>query len=154
MEIRKANAGDMDKLVELRLDYLREDSGNVTQEQEQALRNQLSAYLPKHLADEDFIAILAEENNSVVSCAFLVIQEKPANLQFISGKTGLILNVLTYPGHRRKGYAFALLTSLIQEAKDRGLCQLELSASKDGKPLYEKLGFIVPGYTSMRLHLK
>lgn len=154
MEIRKANMGDIHTLIELRLGYLREDSGTLTKEQERAIRNQLFEYLPKHLADGDFIAFLAEENHSVVSCAFLAVQEKPANLQFISGKTGLILNVLTCPEHRRKGYAFRVLTALIQEAKDRGLCQLELSASKDGKPLYEKLGFTIPVYTSMRLNLQ
>jgi N-acetylglutamate synthase and related acetyltransferases len=154
MEIRKASIDDIHKLVELRLDYFREDSGSITKEQEQAIRHQLFEYLPKHLAGGDFAAFLAEENNSIVSCAFLAVQEKPANLQFISGKTGLILNVLTYPEHRRKGYAFRVLTALIQEAKNLGLCQLELSATKDGKPLYEKLGFSIPVYTSMRLNLQ
>lgn len=154
MEIRKASIDDIHTLIELRLDYLREDNGTITEEQEQNIRNHLCEYLPKHLAEGDFIAFLAEENNSVVSCAYLVVQEKPANLQFVSGKTGLILNVLTYPEHRRKGYAFGVLTALIQEARCLGLCQLELSATADGKPLYEKLGFKIPVYTSMRLNLQ
>ena len=154
MEIRKASVDDIHTLIELRLDYLREDNGTITEEQEQTIQNNLCEYLPKHLADGDFIAFLAEENNIVVSCAYLVIQEKPPNLQFVSGKTGLILNVLTYPEHRRKGYAFGVLTALIQEAKSLGVCQLELSATTDGKPLYEKLGFTIPTYTSMRLNIK
>ena len=35
-----------------------------------------------------------------------------------------------------------LLTKLLDDARSRGIKKLWLGASKDGRPLYEKLGFI------------
>ena len=72
------------------------------------ITDQLQSYFPKHIND-DFIAVLAEVEGKVVSTAFLVITEKPANLSFITGKTGIILNVFTYKDFRRKGYASKVL---------------------------------------------
>lgn len=154
MEIRKATTEDIDRLVQVRLDYLRTDYGQLTEQQEQAIIEQLRDYFPKHIPMGDFIAFLAQEEDRIVSVAFLVISEKPANLAFINGKSGTVLNVLTYPDYRRKGIAFQVLSALIQEAKNLGVSSINLSASKDGKPLYEKLGFKPStAYSEMRLML-
>lgn len=153
MTIRKATIEDLNQLITLRLDYLRMDHGELTAEQEAGIRQQLSTYLPRHFAAGDFIAMMAEENGRIVSSAFLVVVEKPANPSFPTGRTGTIQNVLTYPEHRRQGYAFKVLTALIEQAKNIGVSQLDLMATDVGRPLYEKLGFTVPHYTSMRLRL-
>ena len=42
-------------------------------------------------------------------------------------------------------------TILLDEAKALGLAAVDLMATDDGKPLYEKLGFAPYRYTSMRL---
>lgn len=118
------------------------------------ITDQLQSYFPKHIND-DFIAVLAEVEGKVVSTAFLVITEKPANLSFITGKTGIILNVFTYKDFRRKGYASKVLQYIIEEARRFNLSYIELSATKNGLPLYKKLGFTERNseYTPMILHL-
>lgn len=118
---------------------------------------QLNDYYPKHLNRDFFAAIAENSTGKIVSSAFLVIVEKPANLSFITGKTGIILNVLTVPEYRRQGYAEAAVKLLVFKAKDYNLSYLELSATNMGMPLYEKLGFNTvknESYTNMRLTFK
>jgi GNAT superfamily N-acetyltransferase len=153
MNIRKATIDDIDILIKLRLDYLLADMGNLSTEEENAIRTQLSTYIPKHI-NNDFIAILAERDNNVLSTAFLVTVEKPANPTFITGKTGTLLNVLTYPEYRRMGISSKVISKMIDEAKQLGVSSIDLSATQDGKPLYEKLGFTQSFiYTAMKLQL-
>lgn len=152
MIIRKATIKDIEKLIGLRIDFLREEMGNLSADEETAIRAQLATYFAEQI-DRDFIAVLAEADDRIVSTAFLAMSEKPANPVFITGKTGTLLNVFTYPGHRRKGYATKTVCRIIEEAKKLGVSSIDLSASEAGKPLYEKLGFEVPKSTAMRLRL-
>lgn len=152
MNIRKATIDDIDILIKLRLDFLLADIGNLTADEETAIRTQLATYFTKHI-NHNFIAILAETDNNVVSTAFLAISERPANPAFITGKTGTLLNVFTYPKYRRMGFSTKAICQIIDEAKQLGVSSIDLSATQDGKPLYEKLGFIEPKFTAMRLQL-
>ena len=90
MSIRKATLKDIDILIKLRLDFLI-DFDHLNAEEETQIVSHLKNYYPKHM-DEDFLAIFAEEDNQVVSAAFLVLIEKPASRAFIAGKTGYLLN--------------------------------------------------------------
>jgi len=113
-------------------------------------------YYSKHLNLDFFAAFAEDDKGGVISTAFLAIYEKPANLSWPTGKTGLILNVMTYPEHRRMGYAINVLNFLINGAKKHELSYIELSASGMGLPLYKKLGFKEREYsrfTDMRLSL-
>lgn len=51
------------------------------------------------------------------------------------------MNVYTLPGYRHRGLARRGMEMLIDEARHRGLSSLELSATEQGRPLYEALGF-------------
>ncbi len=152
--IRKAVPDDMDKLIKLRIDYLTTDMGSLKAEDEAVIKSQLVNYIIRNL-NQTFIAYFAEVDKKVVSTAFLAISEKPANPRFITGKTGTLLNVLTYPEYRRKGLASKVILSIIKEARQLGVSYIELSATEEGKPVYEKLGFseIKSKYTAMRLQL-
>jgi len=59
-----------------------------------------------------------------------------------------VMNVATLPGTRRRGYASALLTDLIQTGRARGArhVTLEVRASNDpARGLYRKFGFVELG---------
>lgn len=58
-----------------------------------------------------------------------------------SGKKAYIMNVYTHPDYRRKGIAMKMLELLVAEARNRGIGQISLEATEEGKPLYEKFGF-------------
>jgi Acetyltransferases len=141
MNIRKANQSDISELVNVRIAYLLEDYASLSDEQIYSLRQQLPEYFKKHI-ENDFVAYVAEAEGKIISSVFLVIVEKPANPNFITGKTGTILNVYTKPKFRRQGIAESLLQAAIRDSKAMNLSFLELKATKDGLPLYEKIGFI------------
>lgn len=151
---RIATKADIDKLLKLRIDYLTEDRGYVSNNDKEAVLKQLKEYYAKSIGNS-FFAVLAEKDNEIIATAFLVISEKPANPAFITGKIGTVLNVFTYPEHRKQGVATTLLNTIIEISKQKDLSFIELSATKSGKPLYEKLGFLVKqsNYTEMKLTL-
>jgi len=116
MTIRKATVDDINLLIKLRLDYLIEDRGNLMQDEKTAIKKQLEGYFDKHILDNSFLGVLAEIDGNIVSAAYLSISEKPANPSFITGITGTLLNVLTYPEYRRKGIATKVIKKIIEEA--------------------------------------
>ena len=152
--LRKATIDDIELLIQLRLDYLTEDKGEMSAEVKNAITQQLKGYFNKAIANKTFIGIFAEIEGNVVATAYLSIFEKPANPNFITGITGTLLNVFTYPDYRRKGIATKIINRIINEAKDIGVSHIDLAATADGKFLYEKLGFKVSSYTAMGLKLK
>jgi GNAT superfamily N-acetyltransferase len=151
--VRLATVEDIDLLVKLRYDYLTEDRGGLTGGEKAAIEAQLREYLAKHIPGGSFIAAIAEAGGEAVGTAFLAISERPTNPAFITGRVGVLLNVLTYPRFRRLGIATKVITALIGEAERAGVSSVELSATGDGKPLYEKLGFHVSRYTAMRMSI-
>lgn len=153
MVIRKATIRDIGLLIKLRLAFLSEVSGDLGQNDREAITLQLKKYFEEHLPDDSFIAILAEVDEEAVSTAFLAISDIPANLDFITGKSGRLLNVWTHPLHRRKGHGARVLFYLIDEARRAGVSSIDLAATSDGMPLYEKLGFKSLKESQIRMRL-
>ena len=59
-----------------------------------------------------------------------------------AGPEGYVLNVFTESQCRRQGVAESLMRALIAWATTRGVHRISLHASAEGRPLYEKLGFV------------
>lgn len=152
MDIRFALLKDIDTLMKVRFDFLANFKEVLAPDEKKAISLQLRSYYKKHL-NRNFFAVLAEKEGEVISAAFLVIYEKPANPWFKTGKTATLLNVLTYPEHRKKGYAAKVIKLLIEKAKQLNVSYIDLSASEIGRPLYEELGFAEVRSTEMRLRL-
>ena len=154
MNIYQATLADIDDLIQLRIDFLTMDQGRLSDQNEKEIRAQLKVYLAKHIPLKDFIAVIAKHpTGKIASAAFLIIQERPANPSFITGLTGTLLNVVTYPEFRRKGIASQVIGEIINEARQKRVSSIDLYATDDGRELYKKLGFVEPSYTSMRLKL-
>ncbi len=152
MEIVKATINDIDVLIEFRIAFLNSEM-EVSEHNETIIRNQLRGYFEKHLLQDNFIAILLKLEAEFVASAFLVIQEFPSSLSFLSGSKATLLNVFTYPRFRRKGYAEKVISKAIQEAKSKQVSCIDLLATSDGLSLYRKLKFKELVYPSMRLVL-
>ncbi len=138
MLIRKATAKDASLLCEVRklqlIDEGIKPSCNIDAE--------LSVFFKKWLESDDFIQLIAEENGKLLSTAAVIYYDLPPSFTNKIGIRGYVTNVYTVPEYRRKGLAKQLLTELLNDAKSRGIKKLWLGASKLGRPLYEKLGFI------------
>jgi GNAT superfamily N-acetyltransferase len=66
----------------------------------------------------------------------------PRSRQIILGPQGVVLNVYTEPPWRRHGLAALLMRHVLDWAEGKGVKDLVLHASLDGRALYEKLGFV------------
>lgn len=153
MVIRQATPGDIDLLVSLRLDFLREEFGEPAIDgMMPGLRERLEAYFCNHLGKE-FFAWVAEIDERAVSSVFCVLDEHPATPASPTGRIATLLNVYTDPVFRRRGIATLLLEAVMREAAERGADRVDLSATSAGLPLYEKMGFVKSRYTAMRLDL-
>lgn len=140
MTFLKADKTDISSLVEIRIAYLREDYGTLDQITEQKIRDVLPEYFEKHL-NLDLFAYAAKDNNTIVASAFLLVVEKPANPNFIMGKTGTVLNVFTHKHYRRNGISRQLLNLMLDDAKALKLDFIELKATDAGYNLYKSMGF-------------
>jgi GNAT superfamily N-acetyltransferase len=78
----------------------------------------------------------AEERGQVVGTATTIVY---------SGKVAWIGMVLVDPDYRGRGMGTALLEAAIEHLDARGVPTVKLDATPQGKPIYEKLGF-VPEY--------
>ena len=57
------------------------------------------------------------------------------------GKQGIVMNVYVDRAWRRRGLAHMLMQHVLTFARAEGVESLVLHASRDGRPLYEQLGF-------------
>lgn len=155
MKFKKADKNDVESLVELRIAYLKEDYGSLTEKQINSLKEQLPLYFKEHL-NKDIYAYAAIDEEEIVSIILMLVIEKPANPNFITGKTGTLLSVYTKPDYRRKGAANELLKMAIKEAEKMELSFIDLQATKDGYPLYLKNGFVEQKneYVPMKYRIK
>lgn len=132
MIFEKANINDVPVLVELRIEYLLEDYGKLSEDRLTMITNNLHVYFQEHL-NKDLLVFVCRDIDRIVSCCFLCVSEKPSNPTFINGKTGTILNVYTKPEYRKKGIAGKLLKMLLTESEKKGLDFVELKATDNVK---------------------
>lgn len=139
MIFEQADTNDIHALVNLRIAYVEEDRKDLTEDIKDQLLRVLPAYFEKHLNSDLFVYVARED--AVLSCAFLVVTEKPANPSFITGRTGTVYNVYTVPAYRRRGLAKHIMQMLLADAEKMELDYVDLNATENGYYLYEALGF-------------
>ena len=154
MQIRFATTDDLSTLVQLRMDFL-SDGGAVWTGEERANKvGELQAFFASALPTGELCAVLAEENGVACSAAYMTVTRRYARRVERICPCGMIYNVYTYPSYRRRGLATKLMETLIQYAEELGLETVDLLASEEGRPLYEKLGFREPSHTYMAKRMK
>lgn len=139
MKFMKADEGQINELVKMRLAYLNYDYKGLDREVHDRIESSLPDYFQKHL-NKDLFAYVAVDSE-IIATAVLLIVEKPANPNFITGRTGMILNVYTREEYRRRGIARYLIEMVLEDAKNLKLDFVELKATNEGYELYKKMGF-------------
>jgi GNAT superfamily N-acetyltransferase len=155
LEYRRANASDVEVLVDYRIRFLNELYHHPEDGETQVLREALQEYFSKAIPSNSFIAWLAEHDGKVVGTGGMVVWQIPGRYEGLeSGRAGYILNMYTIPEARRNGICTRLLEELTKEAKSLGISYLHLHASKDGEGIYRKAGFADFDQPEMKLRLK
>jgi GNAT superfamily N-acetyltransferase len=146
--IRFATLADADVIARHRARMF-QDMGEVSGQAFETLRAKALTQIKQWLQRGDYVGWLASGNsepNRIVGGAGLQLQPilpRPLNPSTIGeGRQGTIINVFTEPEWRRCGLAGLLIKEIIRWSKGERLDRLILHASKEGRSLYEKLGFI------------
>ncbi|MCR5140934.1 MAG: GNAT family N-acetyltransferase [Ruminococcus sp.] len=148
-----ADKKDIDDLIRLRIAYMIDDFGSISEQEERCMREQLPDYFGRKLGSE-LIAFVARDGGRPVAAAYLFIMEKPASPFLPNGFDGEVLSVYTEPEYRGRGICTQLMKNLIGYGREHHLCRIDLFATDEGYPIYKKLGFAdkVQKYTDMRLN--
>lgn len=136
----KATKEDIEQLTNMRLTYLTEDNGKLNENELRIIKKDLPDYFIRNL-NQGIFGYVAKEGEDIVSCALLLVVEKPVSPAFLTGKTGTVLNVYTKPDYRNRGYARKLMDMLLADAAEMGLSVVELKATDSGYKLYKSVGF-------------
>ena len=150
-----AGADDISELIRLRIAYMIDDFGSVSEYERQCMETQLPEYFERRL-NKELIAFVARAEGRLVAAAYLLIIEKPASPLLPNGFDGEVLSVYTEDNYRGQGICTQLIKNMIDYARENKLCRIDLMATDEGYPIYKKHGFEdkVQKYTDMRLKLK
>ena len=137
IENRMMTAGDIDEYVALRIRQLREEGATEDIDLAPALRD----YYVRHLSNDTFAAWLAVEGGRIVGTSGMSFAEKPPWFSCPTGRIGLLSSMYTLPEYRRRGIGRALLSRVVDEARQRGCGSVWITASDMGVLLYTDFGF-------------
>lgn len=144
MKYRKATIEDISILADLRIEFLIEANG-LQFENENTLKKKIASYFHSHMSNEEFVAWLCIEENSVVGTSGISFYEIPPSYSNLTGRIGYVMNMYTKKPFRRKGIASFLFQKMLEEGYKKRVSKFILNATHDGKSLYEKFGFVLSG---------
>ena len=139
IKIVKADAkADIEELMSIRLEMLRIVNGMSDTE---CFDETLISCLREYFLNGNQTTVLAKDEGRVIGCASISYITVMPTYAHPTGKRAHLMNVYTNTAYRRQGIAGKMIRLLIDEAKKLGCTEISLDATKEGKPLYENLGF-------------
>ena len=137
MAVRLATEKDIDVIVRLRMQMLREEAECLPENLEDAVFK----YVKDHLPNGSCICALLEEDGQVVSMAMLCAFEEIPDEVNVYGKTAKLRSVYTVPEYRGRGYMEKLLLFLLEAARENNIKLITNAAERKAIPLYKRVGF-------------
>ncbi len=139
--IRPATAGDAPIIASHRR-LMFEELGHADQVKLSMMEQQFRAWVERKLARQEYHGWFVIDARQIVRAgAGLWIREWIINPNDLSGREGYIGNVYTQPDYRRRGFARALMTTLLDWCSTEGISGLFLRPSEEARPLYLSFGF-------------
>jgi GNAT superfamily N-acetyltransferase len=148
--IRAATLDDIPEILRQRR-AMYEDMDYTDAEKLAAMQSISAGYLKTAMAEGSFQAWLALSDDQVVGGGAVVISPWPAHPYDLECRRTTILNVYTNPQYRRRGIARQVMQTMIDWCKREGFANVNLHASKDGRHLYESLGFVTGNEMKLKL---
>lgn len=149
-QIRLATLDDVDELIGLRIDFLKEvgrlKAGVDGGELGVAMRD----YFVRKTPAGEFLSWVAENEGAIVATSGVTLFERPPNGANMAGLEAYLSNMYTVPSWRGRGVGTALVTTIVAYLKATSVRRIWLHATEQGRPVYAKAGF-VPSETDMEL---
>jgi GNAT superfamily N-acetyltransferase len=124
------------------------DMGESAEMLEGPLTDASAAFFRGTIESGEYVAWLAVPRHVpglVVGGAGVLLRPmlpRPTPAGVVQGREALIANVYTEPAWRRRGLAALLMRHILDFTRANGIHRVLLHASKEGRPLYESLGFV------------
>ena len=139
--IREATPSDSAIILRHRRSMFR-DMGEGTVEELDRMVEVAGPWLARALADGSYHHWLALDGSGrVAGGGGVLLCPWPASPQDPCTERAVILNVFTEPEFRKRGIARQVMLAILAWVRQQGLRSVNLHASKEGRTLYEKLGF-------------
>ena len=146
--IRRALPSDAPVLARHRVEMFK-DMGDLPEDQYEPLRAAAERDLRAWLETGEYagwVAAAADRPAAIVAgggvqLRRLLPRPNPDSSQIREGLEAIVLNVYTEQRWRRRGVARRLMEEIIAWVRAEGIGRLVLHASRDGRALYESMGF-------------
>jgi GNAT superfamily N-acetyltransferase len=118
------------------------DMHEVDEQGAAIIANASEDHLAALIEAREYFGFLAEHDGAVVSGGGVWLRPllpRPGTLQ--GSLEAYVLNVYTEPEHRRGGVARAIMNAILEWSHEQRVARVTLHASREGRPLYEDLGF-------------
>lgn len=141
-DLRIARANDADAFVEQRISLFTSQGELAAGADFDRLRRETKGTFLETVGRGSPIVWLAEDRTGrVVGSAALVLVQRFPSLQNTSRFEGYVAHMFVDESARRRGIGTALLNTMIDEARRRGLVRLRLHSTEAGRALYDSFGF-------------
>ena len=141
---RPVDLSDLDLICRHREEMFR--ASNAPGRSDDALREMTAAFrvwVRPRLRDGSYFGYIAEEGSAAIGGIGLMVIDWPPHPSHPSeDRRGYVLNVFVEPSHRGQGLAKLLMQLGEAEFAVRGVSFAILHATRMGRPLYEKIGWV------------
>ncbi|MEU0786487.1 GNAT family N-acetyltransferase [Streptomyces sp. NPDC006173] len=136
--VRAATSADAEGIIRMRSAHVLSSPLD-----EEWIRRSADELAPRLAPGGDARAFVVDApDGSMAACALGLIHPVLSAPAYPRGLAARVHIVATHPGFRRRGYARAVLTTLVDHLADaEGVTLFELNASVEAQPLYRELGF-------------
>ncbi|MEU1151551.1 GNAT family N-acetyltransferase [Streptomyces sp. NPDC005918] len=136
--VRAATPADAEAIIRMRSAYVL--SAPLTEDWVQRCTDELA---PRLTPEGDARAFVVDApDGTMAACALGLIHPVLAAPAYPRGRAARVQMVATHPDHRRRGYARAVVSSLLDHLADvEDVTLFELHTSTEAAPLYRELGF-------------
>jgi GNAT superfamily N-acetyltransferase len=141
MQIRPAEANDLDLILQMRLDFLSEVRGLAPVEATDEFRAETRAFIHRTQREDRLRTWIAEEHGKVLGIVWVVVNDVPPLPEDARSREGYIINEYVKPAARGRGVGRLLLGAALGSADKLGIRRFFLFATDAGKPLYVNEGF-------------
>jgi len=143
MRIRPATDADIDLVTTWRLAFLADHRGLRPDDLDDAFVAATRSFVDERQRAGDLRTWLAEDDDGTVAgVVSLLVRPVPPRPDALATTEGYVLNLYVDAGRRRQGIGQLLLDACLDHAAAHSFRRLVLHATPDGRPLYERAGFV------------
>jgi GNAT superfamily N-acetyltransferase len=107
------------------------------------LETAFRAWLAEHMPSGTYRAWLVDTHDGhVVGGGGITVVPWPPGPRYAGDRLAFVYNVYVVAAHRRRGLARLVMDTIHAWCREAGVTSMALNTSRDGRPLYESMGYV------------